>query len=151
MSHVGSAAPNRLEHVFVYGTLKQGQERERCWPLTPQSINRAWTHGRLYDLGPYPALLAGNDRVLGQVWSFLPSDIERVLVVLDEIEGTNQGDGDNLYDRELVTVYLDDGSSLTANTYFYADAGRAERYPRHLPDLEIQGRQYVVWPSQRVS
>src|SRR5438093_3247250 len=43
--------------VFVYGTLKRGEERARCWPRSPERVVPATTQGRLYDLGTYPALV----------------------------------------------------------------------------------------------
>jgi gamma-glutamylcyclotransferase (GGCT)/AIG2-like uncharacterized protein YtfP len=79
-----------LVHVFVYGTLKRGQCREHCWPIAPAVTRAAWTFGRLFDLGAYPAMLPGKERIAGECWSFLEGQLPSVLLVLDRIEGTNQ-------------------------------------------------------------
>jgi gamma-glutamylcyclotransferase (GGCT)/AIG2-like uncharacterized protein YtfP len=72
-----------VDCVFVYGTLKRGQVRERSWPRQPLAVEPAWTLGRLFDLGPYPGLLAGTDRVLGELWRFAAEDLPETLRVLD--------------------------------------------------------------------
>ncbi len=55
-----------VQAFFVYGTLKTGQCRERCWPCKPIETRAAWVYGELYDTGPYPALFAGSDMVGGR-------------------------------------------------------------------------------------
>ena len=106
--------------VFVYGTLKTGQERERQWPVPPLAVRRAWTLGRLYDLGPYPALIPGDDRVLGELWTIAAASIAETISVLDEIEGTNQAGLANEYDRVAVEVFLPDGAQERALIYHFA-------------------------------
>ena len=94
------------------------------WPIEPQKIQPAWTAGRLYDLGAYPAMTAGDDCVLGEVWTFRANELERTFEVLDEIEGTNQPGMANEYDRVTVEVTMASGEQLVASTYHFVDHSR---------------------------
>jgi len=47
--------------IFVYGTLMRGQQRESMWTKVPEQILPACARARLYDLGPFPAIVAGED------------------------------------------------------------------------------------------
>ncbi len=134
------------EHIFVYGTLKTGQCRAHQWPLRPLHIRKAWTLGRLYDTGPYPAMLCGQDRIAGQVWSFHAADMENTFQVLDRIEGTNQPGQPNQYDREQVLVYLNTGESLVASTYLYSRAEFLPKFAYLAPTLRIGDDEYAIWP-----
>lgn len=108
-----------LSALFVYGTLQRGRRRERCWPRQPLDVEPAWTLGCLYDLGPYPALIAGADRVLGELWRMAPEDMQETLCVLDGIEGFGNQPGD-LYQRVVVECTTEAGQSVPAFTYRYA-------------------------------
>ena len=106
--------------VFVYGTLKQGEQRGQLWPRSPQQVQQATTCGCLYDLGPYPALVSGELPVCGELWQFDPADMAATLAVLDRIEGY-AGTIVDLYVREEVDCQTADGSTHRAYTYFYAN------------------------------
>lgn len=118
--------------IFVYGTLQRGEERERCWPFPPQRIDLAEIRAELYDLGAYPAIIAGRDRVVGECWKFAPPHLAGTLEVLDEIEGYGQGDVD-LYIRRVVECRTVRGERVTAYTYFYAREDEARSYQRVIP------------------
>jgi gamma-glutamylcyclotransferase (GGCT)/AIG2-like uncharacterized protein YtfP len=133
-------------NVFVYGTLKTNQCRATCWPAAPISVRVAWTHGRLYDLGPYPALARGEDRVLGELWHFTPTEMDTVFATLDRIEGTNQPGETNEYNREIVIVHLEDGSQLSASTYFYARLDVLQGLEPQPPSYRHRDQHYVSWP-----
>ena len=107
-------------NFFVYGTLKRGECRQHMWPRTPLVVEEAWVLGELYDAGSYPALLAGTDKVLGELWSFSPADFEAIVNVLDEIEEYRPGDPYNLYNREVIDCETLSGRRTTAHTYLYA-------------------------------
>jgi gamma-glutamylcyclotransferase (GGCT)/AIG2-like uncharacterized protein YtfP len=108
--------PPEIIAVFVYGTLKRGQCRETCWPLTPSSIVSAWTRGTLFGRSDYPAMTPGTDRVSGELWTFSSDGIARVLAVLDEVE-----EAPDLYQRVAVPVFDMDQRTLgIAWTYLYA-------------------------------
>lgn len=149
-----------MRHIFVYGTLKTGQRRESQWPVRPASIRAAWTRGRLYDTGPYPALVVGDDRVAGQVWSFPQEHWGQTLLVLDEIEGTDQPGQKNLYDRAVVEVFVSSGlgsdsvtdaksdSAVRASLYLYARHENLARFRYIAPRLHADGECYASWPPE---
>jgi len=134
--------------VFVYGTLKRGEERERCWPRKPLFVEPATVLGRLVDLGPYPALLppVADDRdvVLGELWSFALVDLAETLRVLDEVECYGVGDVD-LYVRQVVACSTLNGELVGAHCYFLADAGEAQRARR----VRADALGYCQWSPRR--
>ncbi len=139
---------NDLHHVFVYGTLKQGQCREKCWPLEPLSVVAAWTLGRLYDLGPYPAMVRGDTPVAGQLWSYNGQAIEKVRLELDCIEVTNQPGIPNEYDRVEVQVHTLDGTTLMAETYLFSRPDQLVRFAKlHSAELDYGELKLAVWPK----
>lgn len=94
--------------VFVYGTLKRGQVnyavacRAGAHSVTPAKL----TGFQLFDLGPYPALLAGEGNVYGQVLDYGPG-INGALVALDRLENfCGTGNPDNYYNRVLTTALV---------------------------------------------
>jgi gamma-glutamylcyclotransferase (GGCT)/AIG2-like uncharacterized protein YtfP len=119
--------------IFVYGTLKQGEERAPRWPRPPQRIVSAVTCGQLYDLGPYPALVPGEDRVLGELWFIAPEDIAVTLKVLDEIECFGNEDVD-LYVRRITECTTHKGSTERAYVYYFANPDELARANRVRPD-----------------
>lgn len=118
--------------VFVYGTLQTGEERASCWPHAPLAIIPAEIDAEMYDLGEYPAIIPGSDRVAGELWQLRPVDMPRTLAVLDEIEVYGQGEVD-LYLRDVVNCRLVTGEFRTAYTYWLADAAFAREHVRVLP------------------
>jgi gamma-glutamylcyclotransferase (GGCT)/AIG2-like uncharacterized protein YtfP len=131
-----------VRQVFVYGTLKRGQSRERCWPHPPTSVEPAWVEGTLFDLGPYPALREGTDRVLGEVWTIAEEHLAKTLRELDEIEGYARRK-DDLYLRVKVEYQTLDGKAGTAYTYRYnTDLTAMGRAP-----IEPESDGFAIWPS----
>ena len=132
-----------VNSVFVYGTLKCGQCRADCWPCEPLGVEPASTSGALYDLGPYPALLTGPDRVVGEIWTFAAADMDETLAVLDQIECYGQG-GVDLYLRRIVPcgVGLGQADTVRAYCYFLADADSV------VPDQRVTAGTdgYCRWP-----
>jgi gamma-glutamylcyclotransferase (GGCT)/AIG2-like uncharacterized protein YtfP len=110
---------DELLPIFVYGTLQRGQERERLWPQRPLRVEEATTVGRLYDLGPYPALVPGDDVVEGELWYVAAEDLSATLKTLDRIEEYSQG-SQNLYERRAVRCRNVAGQIREAYAYFYA-------------------------------
>ncbi|WP_145078110.1 gamma-glutamylcyclotransferase family protein [Aureliella helgolandensis] len=139
----------KTSHFFVYGTLKRGNCRDTCWPCAAIDVAPAWVYGALYDVGPYPALFVGKDRVLGEIWTFQDSDCGLVTETLDEIEGTNQGGVVNLYNREAVTAHRFDETECRAWIYFYANLQQRShlRYvtPRQPPPQFALATPYAYW------
>lgn len=143
-----SSVRSELEHVFVYGTLKRGECREASWPRVAVSIEPAWILGALIDLGSYPGLLAGNERVLGELWSFHPHDIAAVFEKLDRVEGTNQLGVPNEYDRVRVIATGQTLGETSASTYRYANLWQAEQFTPMAASHVIDGQAYVQWPAR---
>src|SRR5262245_12022005 len=103
--------------VFVYGTLMRGEVREGCWPRKPDGVETASVRGALFDLGPYPGLVEGEDVVLGEVWTFGEEDLAATLEVLDEIEGV-RGRADDEYRRVVMECETKRGN-VSAWAYVY--------------------------------
>ena len=134
-----------IDAVFVYGTLKRGQEREPCWPRAPRAVIRAKTKGRLHDLGPYPALIPGDDWIAGEVWLMAAEDVAATLRVLDEVECFGVDDVDLYVRREVECWTLLDGVRLRSYTYFLADESAARRSPR----VEAGEMGWAEWFARR--
>lgn len=119
--------PDEVSAIFVYGTLQRGEEREKCWPREPVKIEEATIRGRLYDLGPYPALTDGTDEIQGELWHIAPNDLEVTLAALDKIECYGNDDVD-LYIRRIVVATNDAGQNVDAHTYFFANTAELKNY-----------------------
>jgi gamma-glutamylcyclotransferase (GGCT)/AIG2-like uncharacterized protein YtfP len=86
-----------LRHVFVYGTLRKGDDNDitQLQP-TPKCLGQAHILGVMYHLGAYPGVvLGGVDRVLGEVYAISP-ELERQL---DEIEALYPQQTDEYFKR----------------------------------------------------
>jgi gamma-glutamylcyclotransferase (GGCT)/AIG2-like uncharacterized protein YtfP len=114
--------------IFVYGTLKRGEERAVCWPRPATHIEPAVTSGCLYDLGPYPAMTEGTCQILGELWFIAPEDMQITLRVLDEIECFGNEDVD-LYVRKIVSCRILNGETVRAYTYFIANLHEVSTLP----------------------
>jgi gamma-glutamylcyclotransferase (GGCT)/AIG2-like uncharacterized protein YtfP len=93
-------------------------------------VGRGSIRAALFDLGIYPAAVPAPDgRVWGEVYE--TSDINTVLVALDQIEGFTPDHPDrSLYVRGEADVLLPDGSHANAWVYFYnAPLGQAPQIP----------------------
>lgn len=106
-----------IRYLFVYGTLRpclaKAEQRQRIAGLT--IAGPATVPGVLYDLGPYPALIAGSGVVHGDL--LVVADV-RQLATLDAYEEC--GGDDPLYRREPILATRPDGSAVTAWAYYYA-------------------------------
>lgn len=133
-----------ITRVFVYGTLKRGHCRERCWPCRATRVRPSWTRGKLYGRHDYPAMIGGNDRVAGELWEFSAKQIEEVIETLDAIEGTNQPGEVDLYHRVVTEVYDLAGEPLgDAWTYHYASDPAADGFRPLIP----AGNELAGWPK----
>jgi gamma-glutamylcyclotransferase (GGCT)/AIG2-like uncharacterized protein YtfP len=124
-----------IPHVFIYGTLLQGESRHVIiQDLSPISSGPATTAKVvLLDLGQFPGMiLAGTGAgvvggvdagvvaesvVKGELYTF--SDMFTVLQYLDEIEGYyGAGDDGSLFRRVVIEVDVE-GEKIWAWAYFY--------------------------------
>jgi gamma-glutamylcyclotransferase (GGCT)/AIG2-like uncharacterized protein YtfP len=118
--------------VFVYGTLKRGEARERFWPRPPLAVETATVRGTLYDLGAFPALTVGDGLVEGELWHLAARDLAETLAALDRIEG-HSGTINDLYRREIIRCTASVGA-IAAWTYRYARLDRLKPSQRIGPD-----------------
>jgi gamma-glutamylcyclotransferase (GGCT)/AIG2-like uncharacterized protein YtfP len=128
------------DRVFFYGTLRTGFNRTTRAGIDDflKFAGRGWIHGKLFDLGIYPAAVPASDsRVWGEVFEMV--DAPKVLAALDRIEGYRAAEPErSLYTRVQVAATMDDGRTQDVWVYFYnAPLGRAQRiasgdYIQHL-------------------
>lgn len=108
-----------MEHLFVYGTLLRGEERDGMVLSLP--VAPATTRGRLH-IAPagYPALELDPTAqpVSGEV---LTLDNLGTLTLLDLVEGVTDG----LYSRVLIPVETDDGPDIA--WAYVMDQGQLKR------------------------
>ena len=93
-----------IRHVFVYGTLRKGEERDinRLQPA-PRWIGRAQVAGTMHHLGSYPGLVLGGEGVVqGEVYAVSP-ELERVLDEIEEVWPQQTGE----YAKREVMVRLE--------------------------------------------
>ena len=122
---------------FVYGTLKRGQSNYPLVEAAVCGVVPATIRGRLYDVGPFPALAEGDEAVRGEVLAVDPGELSRLLAMLDQLEGYLPSDpAGSIYLRRVVTAATDAGGEVAAYAYVYNGdpAGL-----RHLPDGEWRG------------
>ncbi len=80
-------------YVFVYGTLRKGEERDinRLLPV-PRFVGISQTAGTLYHLGSYPGIrLGGHNWVQGEVYQ-IDVELERQLDVIEGIMPNSTGE-----------------------------------------------------------
>jgi len=117
----GRSPARPVPGVFVYGTLRRGEERHSA--LLRHAVkggDAATTAGTLLDLGPYPGLIVDGPSasVTGELYS--SADPDGLFAELDAIE-TFRGFGvpGSLYRRALVRVRCAHVVSTLAWTYVY--------------------------------
>jgi gamma-glutamylcyclotransferase (GGCT)/AIG2-like uncharacterized protein YtfP len=122
---------------FVYGTLKRGQSNYALIAPSVRGALPATIRGRLYDVGPFPALAHGAETVQGELLLIAPEALADLLVVLDDLEGYDAADPTgSFYLREIVSATTAEGREHAAYAYFY---NRDSAELRHLPDGEWHG------------
>jgi gamma-glutamylcyclotransferase (GGCT)/AIG2-like uncharacterized protein YtfP len=92
--------------VFVYGTLKPGEENYAKYCAGKViDAKPAYALGELFALPQgYPAMIKGDNRVYGYLLTFTG---EEVLIELDELEDyyPSKQDSENLYNREQIKIF----------------------------------------------
>jgi gamma-glutamylcyclotransferase (GGCT)/AIG2-like uncharacterized protein YtfP len=115
------------------------------WPARPLSIREGWVAGSLFARADYPAMRPGEDRVLGEIWSFDAVEMAVVLNKLDQIEGTNQANEADLYHRVIFDVFdMTDRLIGDAFGYRYAIDPIIDGFALMRPAAD---ERYVVWPA----
>jgi gamma-glutamylcyclotransferase (GGCT)/AIG2-like uncharacterized protein YtfP len=118
----GASHPGPVASLFVYGTLRRGEERHPVLGRHEASDGgAATTTGALLDLGAYPGLIVEGFKgsVAGEIYQ--AADVDALFAELDAIE-TFRGFGvpGSLYRRAIVRARRVDGSFALAWTYVYA-------------------------------
>lgn len=108
--------------LFVYGTLRSEGDLPMYQEIMRHAdyAGEAMVPGRLYDLGPYPALVPAAEEgsgynVVGELYRLHPDYREEMLQRLDVYEGVP----DQLYRREQWTALREDGHEVAAWVYVY--------------------------------
>lgn len=149
------------ERLFVYGTLREGggapQELRRLLDARTTRVGTGVVRGRLLDVGAFPAaVLDGEGEIRGEVLALAEPD--RVLRAVDRYEGYG-GPGDDLFERALVRVRMDEGGVLGAWAYvFTKDAGTLPEVPsgdwlrrqRRRKGDDAPGRQNPVFDERSI-
>ena len=102
-------------HVFVYGTLRQGEVRDinRLRPA-PRRLGTARVPGVLYHLGEYPGLLLGAaGSVHGEVYE-VSAELERLLDEIEEVWPRQSGE---YFKRERLVRLDETGEDVLCIVY----------------------------------
>jgi len=128
-----------INRIFVYGTLMKPFENYKLYLEGRIShIIPGKTYGLLYHLPEgYPALLSGNEIIEGEV---MESVDENLLQSLDRLEDYDEWSDNNLYIREIRSIWTEYGEMLCW-VYVYND----ERYAKENGILVSNGnwREYM--------
>lgn len=139
-----SATQNEPVRLFVYGTLMPGHRNFAHIRKYVQTTQPASMDGILLDLGSYPALIHGDGIVRGVL---LEMDQE-ALAVTDRIEGYHADSESSLFIRKEVSVQLDEGQSVSAWSYFFADAESIIDRLQLIVGHDVEGRAICAWRSK---
>ncbi|ASS99552.1 gamma-glutamylcyclotransferase [Geobacillus thermocatenulatus] len=86
----------RRYRVFVYGTLLTGEDNHCVAAPYVRAVCPGKVNGRLYSVGPYPALVLGEEGEVEGEWLTVT---EEGLKAMDELEDYAEGRDDNEYER----------------------------------------------------
>jgi gamma-glutamylcyclotransferase (GGCT)/AIG2-like uncharacterized protein YtfP len=125
-----------LLRVFVYGTLKPGEENYQQYCAGKVlSAKKSYTLGKLFGLKEgYPGMTAGNKPVYGYLLEFADSKILFALDELEDYKPTRQKQ-ENPYNRQEIEIYDLSGQTLGAAWVYLMTQGMAHQLGGfHLPD-----------------
>ncbi|WP_370476592.1 gamma-glutamylcyclotransferase family protein [Tamlana flava] len=111
------------EYLFVYGTLLKDSNHEMAKFLEAHSecVGNGYFYGKLYRVSWYPGAVLSDDpsqKVFGKVFKI--KDADSVFKVLDDYEGVGESQPKpNLYKKELVTAFLEEGTTIKTWVYLY--------------------------------
>ena len=112
----GRVTKSAVDHLFIYGTLRDGEERSGILSEFSSKVYKdCKIKGSLIDLPDgYPGLISGDGSVVGEIHH--TPDIENALKKLDTIEGFNgYGEDGSLFHRVLTY-----SNNIPCWTYVYA-------------------------------
>ena len=111
----GFVKKSGIEHLFTYGTLREGESRSHILSeFSDKVVRDCKIDGSLIELyGDYPGLIKGDDKVIGEMHHI--TDMRQALLTLDSIEGfCGYETEDSLFNRVLV-----DCNGITCWTYVW--------------------------------
>ena len=114
--------PKEQKKIFVYGSLRTGfYNYDKYLKGKVKDAKLGKVKGKLYHMPHkgYPALLEGEDVVIGEVMTV--KNFEEVMIPMDEMEnyyGAN--DSRNEYNRIVMDVELENGETESCYCYYYA-------------------------------
>jgi gamma-glutamylcyclotransferase (GGCT)/AIG2-like uncharacterized protein YtfP len=125
----GKSPASPVAGVFVYGTLRRGEERHPTIALHVASGGvAATTAGTLLDLGPYPGLVVEDSQRIVSGEFYAVPDADALLAELDPIESfLGFGVSGSLYRRAIVHVRSADAGATLAWTYVYTGTRTGSR------------------------
>lgn len=115
--------PMKCNFLFIYGTLLRALRGDMFFDLEQhlRYVSPATYQGKMYEINTYPGVVPSfdnRDEVKGEVYEV--QDLVYLKEVLDVYEGCgNQYMGNEEYIRRVVTVKLNDNSSLNTWIYLY--------------------------------
>lgn len=108
--------------VFVYGTLRNGLGNYE-WCLRGRTTKeiQGTIKGVMYSAGGFPAVVPGDERVVGELM-YIPDDIYKATMIdLDGLEGYDPNSpATNMYERVVTEVTLENGEKVKAYTYHWS-------------------------------
>jgi gamma-glutamylcyclotransferase (GGCT)/AIG2-like uncharacterized protein YtfP len=118
-------------YLFVYGTLRRRSRHPMAQRLagSARHVGAAKIAGRLYDLGRFPGLKepsSPHDWVHGDVYD-LGDNSDITLQEMDAYENA-ESPPPTPYQRQLASVLLADGHTITAWVYWYRGDVRQEQF-----------------------
>jgi len=98
-------------NLFVYGTLMSTNRSNRTYLDDAEYLGKFTLDGyELYDLGSYPGIVEGNDKVKGELYA----------VSIDKLDDIDRYEGEGfLYTRKMVQILGEGNEKLNAYTYVY--------------------------------
>ena len=98
-------------YLFVYGTLMSTNRSNRAYLDDAEYLGKFTLNGyELYDLGSYPGIVEGNDKVKGELYA----------VSIDKLDDIDRYEGEGfLYTRKMVQILGEGNEKLNAYTYVY--------------------------------
>lgn len=98
-------------YLFVYGTLMSTNRSNRAYLDDAEYLGKFTLDGyELYDLGSYPGIVEGTDKVKGELYA----------VSIDKLADIDRYEGEGyLYTRKMVQVLGEGNEKLNAYTYVY--------------------------------
>lgn len=111
------------DYLFVYGTLQKNVDNDMSKFLSKHAvlIGKGYFHGKIYKISWFPGAITSintSDKVYGSIFKLI--NPETVFNVLDNYEGVGENHPKpNLYKKEIVKAYLEDGTVLQSWVYIY--------------------------------